>query len=259
MTEKKEPRDREESNWHTSRSPLPEEPTDRSATVLRYALAAIVTYLLALLLGYALIPSWYALPAAAVPLLLALVLHNLRFPGSFRYALTVPLNAAAAGLAASAYFRALALPLPYDSVLLGALMLFLLLIPAKLLSARFETPRQQKIIAGVSLFIFLAALVALIVLWCTHPREEIVYALMTFHLVFFGFYYLAFFVAATDDDKDVGRLVSFWSFSLALSVALVAAVALLAVAGGDGCDCDCGDGCDCFDCHSDGKRKSKKK
>lgn len=243
---------------HLQREPSVQE--NRPAIALRYAAAAILFYTAALWLGYTYVPSWYALPCAALPLLMALVLHNLKTIGVYRYAFSVPLNATATGLAASAYFRALALPLTGEELLWGAAMLLLLLLAAFLLATRFDTPRRQTVIMALSLAAFIVALIALIVLWCTHPREDTLYALLTFDLIFFGFYYLAFFVVVTDEENDPQKLISFWSFSLALSVALVAGIALLIAGGGDGCDCDCSDGCDCADCGCDlGSGTSKKK
>ena len=223
--------------------------------VFRYALLAVLLYALSLYWGYWLLPQGLGLPLSLAPLLLALLFHNLRAIGLWRHLLAVSLNAIAAGMASSAYFTELSLPLPKESMLVALAVLLLLLIFARLLSARFETKRQQTVICILSTLLFAGALIYLIICWCTHPLRDSIYALLTFHIIFVGFYYLAFFVAATDEEHDPRRLVSFWSFSLTLLLAAVALIAL-AIAGGD-CDCDCGDGCDCGDC-SDLRGKKKK-
>lgn len=234
----------------------------RPVVTLCYALLAITAYLFSIFVGYTAFISWHALPYAAIPLLIALVFHNLTSLGSFRFLFTVTLNAMAAGWAVSAYFRALTLPLPAKTILLSAILLIILILFTYPLATHFQTKKQQTAIFYSSLLFFIFAITACVLLWCNNPLDMPLYALLTFHLIFFGFYYLSFFVTITDEEKSPAQLVSFWSFSLALFIALLAGVVIAAVLGGDGCDCDCSDGCDCADCDCAtdlpwGKKKEK--
>lgn len=224
-----------------------------SKALLRKTLALsfveLIAFAAAILAGYACIPSYYALFVSGGLMIAACALHNLRL-GAWRYLVATFLNAVAAGLAVSAYYAALSLPLRGWWVLsVAACLLTLSALVCFLVS------RGWRALAVIVTVVYVAALITLIVLWCGQPKEEGLYALSTMALVFFASSLIPYFVVWEDSD-DVTRTVSFWSFTVALLVALVSLVAI-AVAGGD-CDCDCApDCCDCGGGQSGSKKKKR--
>lgn len=207
----------------------------------------LIVFAAAVFVGYACIPSYYALFVSGGLMIAACVLHNLRL-GAWRYPIATFLNAVAAGLAVSAYYAALALPLQGWWVLIVTVGLLIL----SALSC-FLVSRGWKAFSVIVAVVYIAALITLIALWCGQPKAEGLYALSAMALVFFASSLIPYFIV-WDDSDEVTRTVSFWSFTVALLVALVSLVAI-AIAGGD-CDCDCAP--DCCDCGTDGKKKKKR-
>ncbi len=228
----------------------PAEARARLRYVFLLSLAEWIVFAVAILAGYACIPSYYALFVGGTLMIGACVFHNLRL-GSWRYLVATFLNTVAAGLAVSAYYAALSLPLQKWWVL--AVTIGLLILSA--LSC-FLVSRGGHVLPVLIAVVYIAALVTLIALWCGQPKKEGLYALAAMSQVFFASSLIPYFVVREDSD-EVTRTVSFWSFTVALLVALISLVAI-AIAGGD-CDCDCDCAPDCCDCSgTDGKKKKKR-
>ena len=219
----------------------------RLCKVLTLSCVEWIAFAAAILGGYACIPSYYALFVSAGLMLAACVLYNLRL-GSWRYPITAFLNAVAAGFAVSAYYAALSLPLQGWWVLTVTACL-LILSPLSC----FLVSRGWKPLMPIVAVVYLTALILLITLWCRQPKAEGLYALSAMALIFFASSLIPYFMVWEGSD-DVTRTVSFWSFTVALIVALVSVVAI-AVAGGD-IDCDCAPEC-CDLGGTDGKKKKK--
>ena len=233
------------------KAPVPEGDVLRPRRALWLLSLGGAAFAIALLFTERLIPSYYGLYITAALLLLALLFHNVR-AGEWRYYVATLLNTAAAGCAAGAYFAALALPLSLTEIAVAWLAMQALLLLGYLFGYHAqEHPRLFRVLA---VLLWLAALGALVALWCIRPLEEGIYALLAMVVFYSAFAYPPLFLAWEEEGSAV-RLVSFFSFSAALLLAALVAVAI-AIAGGD-CDCD---GADCCYCGggSDGKKKKKR-
>ena len=195
--------------------------------------------------------GYIGLYLAAALILLALLFHNIRV-GEWRCFVATLLNATAAGCAAGAYFAVLGLPFFLWESGVAWLTVQLLLLVGYVFG--YHAKKHPRLFRFLAFFLWLAALAVLIPLWCVRPLEEGLYATLTMTVFYSAFAYPPLFLV-WEDEGSSARLVSFFSFTATLLLAVLVLV-VIALAGGDGCDGDCADCCDCGG--SDGKKKKKR-
>lgn len=193
--------------------------------------------------------------------LLALIVHNVRFTGSIRYAFSTLLNALAAGTGCAAYFIGMALPYGF----LDATYAFLLFVGMTVLdnlvflfieeNGKTDT-KMDTAATGLIFTVWFLVLISLIAFWCLRPLEQTVWAALCLAWIWLLCLLVGAHAMRDSDRHDAARTYSFWSFGAALTAVGAAALAL-AIAGGGDCSCD---GCDCdgCDCGGGGGKKKKK-